>query len=601
MHRRLRPGFGRGYGEENDFCLRAHRAGYWNVLCDDAFVLHLGGRSFAGEKAELSPRNTAILLARHPDYGAIVGEYVARDPLRPLRDAAQTWQRARDGRARHPARHPPPRRRHRAPRPRADRRVARRLAALPRHRRRRSLAGGGAPRRRRAAHLRVHARRGRGLERVRRRPCDHLRRRPSSTSTSISMCREPIVGSAAGAGPALRPHRARPRSGLSDDDDDRRRRLLVRRAGEATSAPASPAAGDGGRSRHGATGIGHSSPAALRDRPVALGGGHASAPISRRDRRHPARRARRLGARGVDRGPHCAAAAVGAGVGGAAAARRRADGRDRRCDRSGQGCAPDRGAGRAGAGAGRAPAFRRHRLSRSPGRALAKRRRAADGARSLRCQRGCRGCWTTTECDSSRIRRTGRRASASRCRRVGRRPGRRGAAHRGAARARCRHRRRLRAHRCRMARRCGVPRSADRAGAPPMRRPCWGRRALPRARSRSRRWRRWPLARSRTTGARWRRRRPARGRRSRRCACAMRSATLRGGCRAAAHARDAGAARRRHDTGGGASACAAAAAPARAAGRPVSARASPARRCTGGTRRLAARSTGSRLRDWSIC
>ena len=92
------PAFGRGYGEENDFCLRAHRAGYWNVLCDDAFVLHLGGRSFAGEKAELSPRNTAILLARHPDYSAIVGEYVARDPLRPLRDAAQTWQRARDGR-----------------------------------------------------------------------------------------------------------------------------------------------------------------------------------------------------------------------------------------------------------------------------------------------------------------------------------------------------------------------------------------------------------------------------------------------------------------------------------------------------------------------
>jgi len=92
------PAFGRGYGEENDFCLRAHRAGYWNVLCDDAFVLHLGGRSFAGEKAELSPRNTAILLARHPDYSAIVGEYVARDPLRPLRDAVQTWQRARDGR-----------------------------------------------------------------------------------------------------------------------------------------------------------------------------------------------------------------------------------------------------------------------------------------------------------------------------------------------------------------------------------------------------------------------------------------------------------------------------------------------------------------------
>ena len=93
------PAFGRGYGEENDFCLRAYRAGYWNVLCDDAFVLHLGGRSFVGEKARLSPKNTAILLARHPDYATVVGDYIARDPLRPLRDAAQTRQRARDRRA----------------------------------------------------------------------------------------------------------------------------------------------------------------------------------------------------------------------------------------------------------------------------------------------------------------------------------------------------------------------------------------------------------------------------------------------------------------------------------------------------------------------
>jgi GT2 family glycosyltransferase/glycosyltransferase involved in cell wall biosynthesis len=92
------PAFGRGYGEENDFCLRAHRAGYWNVLCDDAFVLHLGGRSFAGEKARLSPRNTEILLARHPDYTAIVGDYVARDPLRPLREAALAQERTRDRR-----------------------------------------------------------------------------------------------------------------------------------------------------------------------------------------------------------------------------------------------------------------------------------------------------------------------------------------------------------------------------------------------------------------------------------------------------------------------------------------------------------------------
>ena len=39
-----------------------------------------------------------ILLARRPAYAATVGDYVARYPLRPLREAAQAQERARDGR-----------------------------------------------------------------------------------------------------------------------------------------------------------------------------------------------------------------------------------------------------------------------------------------------------------------------------------------------------------------------------------------------------------------------------------------------------------------------------------------------------------------------
>ncbi len=84
------PAFGMGYGEENDLCLRAARNGWRNVLADDAFVVHIGGRSFAGRKAELSPRNTVILLDRHPHYTAMVEEYIKRDPLAPLREAAQS-------------------------------------------------------------------------------------------------------------------------------------------------------------------------------------------------------------------------------------------------------------------------------------------------------------------------------------------------------------------------------------------------------------------------------------------------------------------------------------------------------------------------------
>ena len=82
------PAFGLGYGEENDLCLRAARAGWRNVLADNAFVVHTGGRSFAGQKAELGPRNTALLVERHPHYLDMVHSYIAADPVRPLREAA---------------------------------------------------------------------------------------------------------------------------------------------------------------------------------------------------------------------------------------------------------------------------------------------------------------------------------------------------------------------------------------------------------------------------------------------------------------------------------------------------------------------------------
>src|SRR5437667_315906 len=79
------PAFGQGYGEENDFCMRAADAGFRNVLCDDAFAVHSGGSSFGDARTELAQRNMALLLSRHPRYLDLVGEYIDADPLRPLR------------------------------------------------------------------------------------------------------------------------------------------------------------------------------------------------------------------------------------------------------------------------------------------------------------------------------------------------------------------------------------------------------------------------------------------------------------------------------------------------------------------------------------
>ncbi len=78
--------FGRGYGEENDFCMRAAAHGWRNVLCDDAYVVHQGGASFAetGER----PGGAALerLLARYPVYNVRVAHFIAEDPLKPLRE-----------------------------------------------------------------------------------------------------------------------------------------------------------------------------------------------------------------------------------------------------------------------------------------------------------------------------------------------------------------------------------------------------------------------------------------------------------------------------------------------------------------------------------
>ena len=86
--------FGRGYGEENDFCLRAAAMGWRNVLCDTAYVVHHGGASF--EPLDLAPggENLARLLARWPDYNERVARFIMADPLAPLRIALEQRRQA---------------------------------------------------------------------------------------------------------------------------------------------------------------------------------------------------------------------------------------------------------------------------------------------------------------------------------------------------------------------------------------------------------------------------------------------------------------------------------------------------------------------------
>ncbi len=74
--------FGRGYGEENDFCMRAGAFGWRHVLAADVFVRHDGGVSFG---AEQHPRQIAalkLMQRRHPAYQRQVYRHIADDPAR---------------------------------------------------------------------------------------------------------------------------------------------------------------------------------------------------------------------------------------------------------------------------------------------------------------------------------------------------------------------------------------------------------------------------------------------------------------------------------------------------------------------------------------
>jgi GT2 family glycosyltransferase/glycosyltransferase involved in cell wall biosynthesis len=73
--------FGRGYGEETDFCMRARALGYTHLLAADVFVLHVGGRSFGHHRQALLARSQRLVNLRHPGYDAWIAKFLARDPL----------------------------------------------------------------------------------------------------------------------------------------------------------------------------------------------------------------------------------------------------------------------------------------------------------------------------------------------------------------------------------------------------------------------------------------------------------------------------------------------------------------------------------------
>jgi FkbM family methyltransferase len=77
--------FARGYGEENDFCQRAKKSGWLNVITPNLYAYHEGGASFSTEKQKLVERAMAVLDELHPNYHGDVQKFVSSDPLKSMR------------------------------------------------------------------------------------------------------------------------------------------------------------------------------------------------------------------------------------------------------------------------------------------------------------------------------------------------------------------------------------------------------------------------------------------------------------------------------------------------------------------------------------
>ncbi|MGB7318133.1 MAG: glycosyltransferase, partial [Planktotalea sp.] len=83
---RFDPVFGKGYGEEVDWCQKATSLGGLHMCQPNLFVEHRGGASFgsAAKRAAIA-RNNKIVSKRHPAFDQSVQRFIAEDPLRSAR------------------------------------------------------------------------------------------------------------------------------------------------------------------------------------------------------------------------------------------------------------------------------------------------------------------------------------------------------------------------------------------------------------------------------------------------------------------------------------------------------------------------------------
>ncbi|MGM1054026.1 MAG: glycosyltransferase family 2 protein, partial [Pseudomonadota bacterium] len=81
--------FPRGYGEENDLCMRARALGWTHLIDDATYIAHVRAASFKEEKQSLITAGQQVIQKRYPQYKEAVQQAFAGPALQQVRRHVQ--------------------------------------------------------------------------------------------------------------------------------------------------------------------------------------------------------------------------------------------------------------------------------------------------------------------------------------------------------------------------------------------------------------------------------------------------------------------------------------------------------------------------------
>ena len=78
--------FKKGYGEENDFCMRANKKGWHHIIDDSSFIYHKNSASFSSDKDKLIRENRKVLNKLHPEYTNLIRKFLSSETINNIRE-----------------------------------------------------------------------------------------------------------------------------------------------------------------------------------------------------------------------------------------------------------------------------------------------------------------------------------------------------------------------------------------------------------------------------------------------------------------------------------------------------------------------------------